>query len=101
METMSRFENFDAPVEPPEAKSASNRDRFPEMSKVVDQFRSVFGQVKVMLVEEGGDHVQSQSYMADEDYRGCINAGEWLEMSKRHPPTEDPRNNQERPFEQK
>lgn len=38
-----------------------NRERFPEMTKVIDEFRSVFGDVKVLWVQEGDQEAGTRS----------------------------------------
>jgi hypothetical protein len=79
------------------------RERYPLAMAAADEFREAFGDSDntILLLEQDGRQRKSQFYKPDSDYHGWINAGEWLEMSKRHPPAEDPRNDQERPFEQK
>lgn len=48
-----------------EEQRRRNRERFPEMSRVIDEFRAVFGDVKVMYVKEGD---QEAGEKRDEDW---------------------------------
>lgn len=49
-----------------EEERRKNRGRFPEMSKVIDEFRAVFGEgCKVMYVKEGD---QEAGQKRDEDW---------------------------------
>jgi hypothetical protein len=38
-----------------------NRSKMPECAKVIDQFRAVFGEVKVLEVEEGGRVISTKA----------------------------------------
>lgn len=40
--------------------AADNRARFPESTKIIDEFKRVFGAVKVRYIEEGGATVGRQ-----------------------------------------
>jgi hypothetical protein len=44
-----------------EEQRRKNRERFPQMSKWIDEMRAVFGDVKVMWVKEGDQEAGSPS----------------------------------------
>jgi hypothetical protein len=44
-----------------EEERRRNRERFPEMTKWIDEMRSVFGDVKVMWVREGDNEAGAPS----------------------------------------
>ena len=53
-----------------EEERRKNRERFPEMTKWIDEMRSVFGEVKVMWVKEGDQEA------------GAPSTGDWVQLTE-------------------
>lgn len=80
---MSQFAEFDMPVVQPKATADEVRQRFPEMSKVIDEFEAVFGinQVKVHMVEEGNERIETSAYKKQLTYK-AISGMQFIRMGE-------------------
>lgn len=43
------------------SEKEKNREKFPQIAKIVDEFTEIFGKVKVLYAEEGGNKVGEKS----------------------------------------
>lgn len=80
---MSQFAEFDMTVAAPKPQADDMRQRFPEMTKVIDEFKAVFGesQVKVDMVEEGGDRIETVAYKKHLTYK-AISGMQYIRMGE-------------------
>lgn len=63
-----------------ESARARNRREFPEVARILDEFRAVFGdEVKLVYAEEGGKMIGKKIALSDR----FITADEWLAGSER------------------
>jgi hypothetical protein len=46
----------------------SNRNRWPELAKIVDQMRQVFGEIKVESIHENGKLVAGKERIPERDW---------------------------------
>lgn len=81
---MNQFEEFEMPAKAPKPAASDVRARFPEMSKVIDDFKAAFGddQVKVARVQEGDQVMQSPSYKPDSSYGGECTGDQFIRMGE-------------------
>ena len=68
---MSQFTEFEMPVETPKATADEIRRRFPSISADIDQLKTIYGELNVLMVDEGDQRIETKTYKIHLTYREC------------------------------
>lgn len=80
---MNTHAEFEMPVvKSKEERAAEVRAAMPECSAMVDEMRTLFGDVTVLAMTEGDKEIKPKNYKADNDYPMWIGPDRFFELKR-------------------